>query len=92
MLRLLKGVCEMHLILMCRSLTAAQKAAHTLLNSGIFASVTKAPQSANPAGCTYGVKIAQRNLAGALAVLETAGITVEKTVEAPERTRYGAAR
>lgn len=82
----------MHLILMCRSLTAAQRAAHTLLNNGIFASVTKAPQSANPGGCTYGVKIAARNLAAAQAVLEAAEINVEKTVEAPERTRYGAAR
>lgn len=81
----------MHLILMCRSLTAAQRAAHALLNHGIFASVTKAPQSANPGGCTYGVKIAARNLAAAQAILEAAEIHVEKTVEASERTRYGAA-
>ena len=79
----------MHLILMCRSLTAAQKAAGILQRNGIFAVVTKAPQSANPNGCTYGVKIAGRNLEPAMNALEAAGIRIEQTLEAPERVRGG---
>lgn len=71
----------MHYILMCRSLTLAQRAARVLQRAGIFASVTKAPQSANPGGCTYGVKIAQRNLAAAQAQLERADIQVQKILE-----------
>lgn len=71
----------MHYILMCRSLTLAQRAARALQRGGVFASVTKAPQSANPGGCTYGVKIAQRNLSAAQALLERAEIHVEKVLE-----------
>ena len=71
----------MHYILMCRSLTLAQRASRVLQRSGIFAAVTKAPQSANPGGCTYGVKIAQRNLAAAQARLEQANIQILKILE-----------
>ena len=63
----------MHIVLMCRSLTSAQKAARIIQNHGIFAVVTKAPQSANPGGCTYGVKIAERNRGAALEILALSG-------------------
>jgi len=58
----------------------------------MFASVTKAPQSANPNGCTYGVKIAERNLSRAMNALEAADIQIEQTLEIPERTRSGIRR
>ena len=74
----------MHYSLMCRSLTLAQRAARVLQRAGMFAAVTKAPQSANPGGCTYGVKIAQRNLAAAQAQLEHANIQVQKVLEQTE--------
>ena len=81
----------MHLILICRSLTTAQKSAKVLQRAGIFAAVTKAPQSANPGGCTYGIKIAQRNYEAASQTLERAGIRIEQTVEAPELPGRGVA-
>ncbi len=68
----------MHYIILCRSLTKAQGAARALQSAGIFASVTKAPQSANPGGCTYGVKIGERKLAAALPVLRETGVTADK--------------
>ena len=68
----------MHYIIMCRSMTYAQRAAKALQNAGVFASVTKAPQRANPGGCTYGVKIGERNLARARAVLKQAGVPTGK--------------
>ena len=79
----------MHVILLCRSMTAAQKAARILQKAGIFASVTKAPQSANPGGCTYGVKIAERNLAYAKEALEEASVSVEQVLPLPDRMGYG---
>ena len=71
----------MHIILMLRSLTTAQKAVKILQSSGIFASVTKAPQNMNPGGCTYGAKIAERNLQRALTILSNANIDVRKIIE-----------
>ena len=66
----------MHYIILCRSLTQAQKAARALQREGIFSSVTKAPQSANPRGCTYGVKLGERNLSRGRAVLEKSGFEI----------------
>ena len=66
----------MHFILLCRSMTAAQRAARALQRAGIYASVTKAPQSANPGGCTYGVKLGERNLERAKSILREQGIPV----------------
>ena len=68
----------MHNIILCRSLTTAQRAAAALQKEGIFASVTKAPQSANPSGCTYGVKVGERNLSRAVTILRRAGIRCGK--------------
>lgn len=65
----------MHYIILCRSMTAAQRAAQVLQRAGVFASVTKAPQSANPGGCTYGVKIGERNLSAALNLLRQSEIS-----------------
>ena len=64
----------MHYIILCRSMTAAQRAARLLSSARVFASVTKAPQSANPGGCTYGVKIGERNLDRALELMRAAGL------------------
>ena len=64
----------MHYILLCRSMTAAQSAVRLLQRSGIFSSVTKAPQSANPGGCTYGVKLGERNLTRAKELLDSGGL------------------
>ena len=68
----------MQFILLCRSMSAAQRAARALQNAGIFASVTKAPQNANPGGCTYGVKIGERNLQSAQRILRENRIEVGK--------------
>ena len=83
----------MHIVLMCRSLTSAQKAARIIQNHGIFAAtVTKAPQSANPGGCTYGVKIAERNRGAALEILALAEIEILQVVELPGTGERGAHR
>ena len=68
----------MQYILLCRSMSSAQRAARALQRAGIFASVTKAPQSANPGGCTYGVKIGERNLSPAQEILREQNIAIGK--------------
>ena len=68
----------MHYIILCRSMTLAQRAANILRAAGIFASVTKAPQSANPGGCTYGVKVGAHNLEWAQTALREQGVQTGK--------------
>ena len=82
----------MHILISCRSLTTAQKAARVLQSGGIFAAVTKAPQSAHPDGCGYGVKIAVRHRAEALETLAQAGVAVRGVVELPESGERGEGR
>ena len=79
----------MYVFFLCRSLTTAQRAAHILESAGVFASVAKAPQSANPGGCTYGVKVAQRYRESARSLLAAGGIAIEKELELPEWDRRG---
>ena len=55
-------------------MTLAQRASGALKRGGVFASVTKAPQSANPGGCTYGVKLGERNLTRAKELLDSGGL------------------
>ena len=52
-------------LIMCRSLTYAQRVANALERGGIPARVLRSPEELSPAGCSYSVKIAQRNLHGA---------------------------
>ena len=67
----------MQYILLCRSMSAAQRASRALQDVGIFASVAKAPQRTNPGGCTYGVKIGARNLTAALKILQENRVEVK---------------
>ena len=82
----------MYILMLCRSLTTAQKAARVLQSGGIFAAVTKAPQSAHPDGCGYGVKVAARRRDEALAALDAAGVAVRGVVELPEAGERGGRR
>ena len=66
----------MQYIIMCRSLTYAQRAARILEREGIYAGLSKAPQGATPEGCTFGVKLAERHWKRGLEILSRAGIRV----------------
>jgi len=65
-------------IIMCRSLTYAQRASRQLERAGISAFITKAPQGVTASGCSYGVSIRERALNSSLAVIKSAGIKVGK--------------
>jgi hypothetical protein len=64
----------LHYLIMCRSLTYAQRAARVLERSGITAIVTKAPQGAVQEGCAYCVKVSERRLTDALRALKNADL------------------
>ena len=61
-------------LLMCRSLTYAQRTAKTLERYGITAIVMKGPQGLSDKGCVYCVKIPERRLADAVRVMRGANL------------------
>ena len=61
-------------LLMCRSLTYAQRTARILERSGITAIVTRGPREISPEGCAYCVKVSQRRIADAVQVMRAAGL------------------
>ncbi len=64
----------LHYLLMCRSLTYAQRAARALERIGVTAVITKAPKSVSKQGCGYCVKVSEKNLAKSLTALRDAGL------------------
>jgi len=60
-------------LIMCRSLTYAQRAARALERDGISGIVTKAPQGVVQEGCAYCVKVSERRLADSLTALNGGG-------------------
>lgn len=48
---------QRYCLIMCRSLTYAQRSSQVLEHAGITATVLKAPQSVSKTGCTYCVKL-----------------------------------
>ena len=61
-------------LLMCRSLTYAQRASRALEHTGITAVITKVPKSITGQGCNYCVKVSEKNMVRALATLRDAGL------------------
>ena len=62
------------LLLMCRSLTYAQRTAKALERKGITGVVTRAPKSASPNGCGYCVIVSPRRGKQAVRILRDAGL------------------
>ena len=65
-------------LILCRSLTYAQRAAKMLEREGVTATVRKAPQGASDRGCTYAVKLRASSLAHAVQLLNRAGLPYGK--------------
>ena len=63
----------MKYLIMCSSLTAAQRSALLLERRGIGASVVKAPQQLRANGCGYAVSL-YRRLGEAVAILKSANL------------------
>lgn len=61
-------------LIVCRSLTYAQRTAAVLERVGITAHILRSPKMIAGEGCGYSVKVAQRNLSDALRILVQAGL------------------
>ena len=61
-------------LILCRSLTYAQRTARILEREGIHGSVVRLPRSISSEGCGYCVRISERWLVAALTVLKREGM------------------
>ena len=61
-------------LILFRSLTFAQRAAHVLERGGFTATVRKAPQGLTDRGCTYCVRLRANRLSSALTLLKQRGL------------------
>ena len=68
--------CSMvYYLIICRSLTYAQRTEAALLRSGVSARVLRAPKTIDSEGCSHGVRVSERDLAAALTILTHAGLS-----------------
>ena len=65
-------------LIICRSLTYAQKTAAALERAGITAYIMRAPKTVSESGCSHAVKVSERSLADALLVLKRVGLSPER--------------
>ncbi len=61
-------------LILCRSLTYAQRTARVLERSGIHGHVMRTPRTISSEGCGYCVKISERWLTKALSMLNQEGL------------------
>ena len=62
-------------LIICRSLTYAQRTARVLERSGITGHIQRAPKVISREGCGYCVRIAEQRLTDALRALRREGLT-----------------
>lgn len=67
-------------LIICRSLTYAQRTAGVLGQVGVTAHILRAPRAIAGEGCSHAVKIAQRRLPEALAALSRTGLSPKRIV------------
>ncbi len=65
-------------LIVCRSLTYAQRTAAILERAGITAHILRSPRAISATGCSHSVKISQRRLAQALVALRRAELTPQQ--------------
>lgn len=59
-------------LIICRSLTYAQRTAAILERAGITAGILRTPKSIAGEGCSHGVRLSERHLSRALVLLNRA--------------------
>lgn len=65
-------------LIICRSLTYAQRTANALERAGITAYIQRTPRVIAGEGCSHAVKISQRRLPEALRVLNRVGLSPQR--------------
>ncbi len=65
-------------LIICRSLTFAQKTAAALERAGITAHIMRSPKTVSESGCSHAVKVSERRLADSLQALNRVGMSPER--------------
>lgn len=66
-------------LILCRSLTYAQRAQRTIERAGGSGTVVKAPQEVTSGGCTYGVRVPAGKFELSMTALRKSGLPIGKT-------------
>ena len=76
---LFSGGIEMdRFVIMCRSISYAQRGERLLGRYNIGSYIVKVPQHISPEGCSYGLRVGEKNRDKALVILKNAGIRLGK--------------
>jgi hypothetical protein len=75
-------------LVVCRSMTFAQRTIAALERAGIKAQILRAPKNISGEGCSYGVRLEERNLSKALVVLNRVGLTPNRVYIASAEGGY----
>ncbi|MCF2596541.1 DUF3343 domain-containing protein [Pseudoflavonifractor phocaeensis] len=68
----------LYYLIVCRSLTHAQRTAAALERGGITARILRSPKSIAGEGCSHSVKVSQRSLPEALRILQRAELSPKR--------------
>ena len=78
----------LYYLIVCRSLTYAQRTAAALERAGISAGILRSPKSVSGEGCSHCVRIAKRDLDLALVVLRRGGLEPKRVFTALKDGSY----
>lgn len=78
----------LYYLIVCRSLTYAQRTAEVLERGGVPARVMRSPKQIAGEGCSHSVKIAQRRLSEGLALLYRADLMPKRVFAREEDGKY----
>ncbi len=72
------GVNVDRFVIMCRSISYAQRGERILAGNNIGSYIIKAPQQVTSEGCSYGLKVGEKNRDKSIAILKNSGIRIGK--------------
>lgn len=78
----------LYYLIVCRTLTYAQRTAAALERTGIRARILRSPQSISGEGCSHCVRVARSDLDRALIVLDRAGLQPKRVFAAQNDGSY----
>ena len=78
----------LYYLIVCRSLTYAQRTAAALERTGISARTLRSPKSISTEGCSHCVRIGRRDLDPAMMVLRQAGLEPKRLFAAENDGSY----
>lgn len=75
-------------LIVCRSLTYAQRTVAALERVGMAAQILRSPKAISGEGCGYAVRLSERDLPTALVVLKRLGLTPSRVFIASTQGGY----